>query len=90
MINLELKHLNDYDKLRSNLRVARLQLQTFQKETLRNICEEILLPKIHMKMARANYQEEIISATIIKDVFVEKDTFIVVVKSEVLSGEWKK
>jgi len=87
LITLAINSLADYDKFRSNLRVARLQLPGFQKQTLRDLSEEILLPKIHQKMGRANYQKEIIFATIIKDVIVTKEKFTVIVKSEVLSGD---
>jgi len=87
LINIAISKISDYEKFRSNLRVARQQLPTFQTNTLFKVTEEILLPKIHTKMSQANYGQEIISATIIKDVIVEKEKFTIVIKSEVLSGD---
>lgn len=87
MITVEITKLTDYGKFRSKLRVARLQLATVQKQILRETVEKFLLPKIRTKMAQANYGRDIIASTIVSDVFIFEETFQVIIKSEVLSGD---
>lgn len=89
MITVEIKKITDYGKFRSKLRVARLQLPTAQKEILRKTVEDILLTKIKMKMAQANYSRDVIVSTIITDIFIFEETFQVIIKSEALSKDTK-
>ena len=68
LVSLELRSLDDIEKFRTRLRSVRVTLPGFQKATLRNLVNQLVLDAIHRNMEENDFSEKIIAGTIIKKV----------------------